>query len=117
MTNGTLLFKVWRDGDDCGWVTVGALTPESPEGSITDITGGRRDVLLFRCDGDRSVVSRSAGGFDLEVGPDRVVVPIELEILADLGDGQSYERDVTSDAGREYRARWTHHDLNGGDGG
>jgi hypothetical protein len=31
-----------------------------------------------------------------------------LEVLAELGPGESYERDIVSDALREYRARWTH---------
>jgi hypothetical protein len=111
--NGTLLFKIWHDnGEDGagGWVTVGSLTPTDREGSITDITeDGNRDILLFRCDGARSVISRSADALDFTVGPDRVVLPVMgREILAELGVGQSYERDVTSDAGREYRARWTH---------
>jgi hypothetical protein len=109
VTNGTLLFEVRPAGGD-GWVTLGILIPEDPEGSISSMTGdGGRDILLFRCEGVRSVVSRSVGGLDFTDGPDRIVVPLGgREILADLGAGQSYERDVTSDALREYRARWTH---------
>ena len=109
MMRGTLLYEVRFAGGD-SWVKLGALTPGAPEGSITSMTeDGGRDILLFRCDGARSVISRSVGGLDFEAGPDRVVVPVEgREILAELAVGQSYERDVTSDAGREYRARWTH---------
>jgi hypothetical protein len=108
---GTLLFEVRPAGGD-NWIRLGTLTPETPEGSVTSMTGdGGRDILLFRCDGARSVVSRSAGGFDFTVGQDRIVVPVDRrETLAELATGQSYERDVTSDAGREYRARWTHRD-------
>ena len=113
---GTLLFKMWHDtGDDdggSGWVTLGELTPESQPGSVTDSAeGGSRRIIVFRCDGDRSVISCSAAGFDFEDGPDRVVIPAGgLEVLAELRDGQSHELDVTSESGREYRARWTHRD-------
>jgi hypothetical protein len=107
-----LTMKAWVPGAG-EWITVGTLAEGDPEGSITDITGdGGRDVLLFRCEGARSVISRSAGGFDFEVGPKlRAVAPLAgREVLAELGDGESYERDVTSaDTLREYTARWTHH--------
>jgi hypothetical protein len=109
--NGTLLFEIRHaDGGD-NWITLGTLTPEDRDGSITDITGGGRDILLFRCDGGRSVLIRLVGALDVTAGPVRAVLlpPEGREILAVLGDGQSYERDVTSDALTEYRARWTHH--------
>jgi hypothetical protein len=106
---GTLLYEI-RVAGASDWTTIGSLGPVDREGSITDMTGGRRDVLLFRCEGGRSVISRSAAGIDFESGPDRVVLPLDgrRQTLAVLGDGQAYERDVISDAGREYRARWTH---------
>jgi hypothetical protein len=106
---GTLLYEV-RLSAGSDWVTLGTLTPGEQPGSITDMTeDGDRTVLLFRCEGDRSVIVRSADGADFEAGPDRVVMPSRgLEVLAELGDGQCYERDITSDALREYRARWTH---------
>jgi hypothetical protein len=106
---GTLLYEV-RLSAGSDWVTLGTLTPGAQPGSITDVTeDGDRHILLFRCFGDRSMIARSAGGTDFEAGPDRVVMPNGgLEVLAELGDGQCYERDITSDALREYRARWTH---------
>lgn len=108
---GILLFQIWPP-DGTGWATLDRLTPASPEGSITSMTGdGGRDVLLFRCEGERSVIWRSAGGVDFEDGPNRVVMPLKgREMLAELYDGQSHELDITSDALREYRARWTHQD-------
>lgn len=108
---GILVYEIALPGDS-NWTTLGTLTPDTPEGSITDMTDGGRDILLFRCAGDKSVVTRSVGGIDVEAGPDRVVLPLKgREILAELGDGQSYERDVTSGTLREYRARWTHRDF------
>lgn len=105
---GTLLYEIRPSGAK-DWLTLGTLTPGDQEGSITDITDGRRNVLLFRCEGERSIVSRSVGGTDWEVGAERVVVPLAgRERVAVLADGQSYERQLLSDAGLEYRARWTH---------
>jgi hypothetical protein len=105
---GTLLYEVRPPGTG-KWITLGTLSPAADAGSITDMAGGRRDILLFRCEGERSVISRSAGGIDFDAGETRAVAPLEgLETLAELGDGQVYERDVVSDSGREYRARWTH---------
>jgi hypothetical protein len=106
---GVLLFEV-RMAAGGDWVTLGTLTPETLEGSVTDITGGGRDILLFRCDGARSVVSRLADPPAFDAGPLRAVrLPITgREILADLGDGHSYELDVISEKRRGYRARWTH---------
>lgn len=105
---GTLLYEIQLPGKS-DWTTLGTLTPGMPEGSITDMAeGGDRDILLFRCDGARSVVSRSVGGVDVEAGPVREVRSLGREVLAVLGDGKSYERDVTSDTLRRYRARWTH---------
>jgi hypothetical protein len=106
---GTLLFEIRKGAGD--WVTLGAMAPGEPEGSVTDVTGGGRDILLFRCDGARSVVSRLAGAIDFDIGPGTRVVMLPdggREILAELAAGQSYERDVISDARREYRARWSH---------
>jgi len=107
---GVLLFEIQRNADG-DWKTLGILTPETLEGSVTDMTGGIRDILLFRCDGARSVVSRLAGASDITAGPVRAVkIPAAgLETLAELGDGQSYEREVISDNLTGYRARWTHH--------
>lgn len=109
---GTLLCEVQLPGES-GWVTLAALTPEMPEGSITDTAQGGRDIIMFRCEGDRSVISRSADGIDFEAGQLRaVLLPIEgRETLAELSGGQVYERDVRSDQGIAYRARWTHRDA------
>ena len=109
--SGTLRFEALLPGGS-GWAPVGPLLlAGDDEGSITDIAeAGARHIILFRCDGARSVISRSAGGIDFEAGPHRVVGLLGgREILADLGDGESYERDVTSaDLRVAYRARWTH---------
>jgi hypothetical protein len=109
---GTLLYEIQPPGAGA-WTTAGTLSAADREGSITDTTGpGARDIILFRCDGDRSVVCRSAGGIDFEAGPVRAVLPLEgRETLAELRDGQVYERDVRSDRGIAYRARWTHRDA------
>jgi hypothetical protein len=108
---GTLLLEILPSGER-DWTTVGVLRAADRAGSITDTAGpGAREIISFRCEGDRSVISRSAGGIDFEVGPLRALLPLGGHVtLAELGDGEAYERDVTSDRGIAYRARWTHRD-------
>lgn len=105
---GTLLYEIQPPGSSA-WRTLGVLRAAGRAGSITDTRPGSREIISFRCEGNRSVISRSAGGIDFEAGPLRALVPLKgSETLAELGDGQVYERDVISDRGIAYRARWTH---------
>jgi hypothetical protein len=106
---GTLLYEIQPPGSSA-WQTLGVLRAADRAGSITDTTEpGSREIISFRCEGHRSVISRSAGGIDFEAGPVRVLVPLKGSVtLAELGDGQVYEQDVRSDKGIAYRARWTH---------
>lgn len=108
---GTLLYEIQPPGQ-AGWQTLGVLRAADREGSITDTRPGSREIILFRCEGNRSVISRSAGGVDYEAGEARTVLPLQGRVtLAELNDGDFYERDVTSDRGIAYRARWTHRDI------
>ena len=102
-----LLYEIRGEGI-ATWTAVAALTPSDPPGSISQNTPERRDVIMFRCAGDHSVVERSVAGADTEVGRDRLVVTMDTEVLATLTAGQSYEADVISDRGMAYKARWTH---------
>jgi len=94
------------------WSEAGLLKPGDQPGSLSDSSIGetpaRRDVLIFRCLGDRSRVTRSAGGVDLCTGPDRHVATVAEEMLADLQPGQSFEKTVWLDSGRSFLVRWTH---------
>ena len=70
---------------------------------------GARDLIVFRCDGERSAVCLSMPGTTTtEVGRERAVITDGLEALASLSSGQSFERDVTTDRGMSCRVRWTH---------
>lgn len=90
------------------WLKLGTLTPQVPPGSISHNAAGARDVILFRCCGDYSLVERSLGGADIEEGAARTILTDGTELLATLRDGESFEMAVTSDGGRSYTARWTH---------
>jgi hypothetical protein len=107
---GTLLLEVRPPGAS-EWKTASVLGPADQEGSISDTRpDGVRDVILFRCEGGKSVISRSGGGIDFEEASQaRVVLPFAgRETLAELGAGEVYERDVRTDRGTCCRARWTH---------
>jgi hypothetical protein len=90
------------------WAKLATLTPDDPPGSISQNTPDGRDVIMFYCGGDHSVVERSLGGGDIEVDAMRVVTTAGTERLATLKPGQTYEADVVSDKGIAYKARWTH---------
>jgi hypothetical protein len=85
------------------------LNPGDREGSLSDNRrDGWRYVVLFRCEPGRSVVCLSRVPPDFAFGRARVVVPQDLEDLATLADGESFERDITTDRGLSCRVRWTH---------
>jgi hypothetical protein len=85
------------------------LGPGDQEGSIShNAPDGRRDVIMFACHGDYSVIRRSAAGADYEAGRDRVILTDGTEELARLGPGESFVMDVVSDSGIAYRVRWSH---------
>ena len=90
------------------WAKLATLTPDDPPGSISQNTLTGRDVIMFRCAGDHSVVERSVLGADMEAGSQRAIVTAGTEVLATLTPGQTYEADVVSDKGIAYKARWTH---------
>lgn len=90
------------------WVTLPALKYGDLPGSISGNTLDGRGVIMFRCEGDHSVIEHSIAGGDVEAGARRAVITAGTEVLATLTDGQSYELDVVSDRGTAYRARWAH---------
>lgn len=97
-----------RFGNTGRWTVIASLGPHDPPGSISRITPGGRDVIIFRCAGDHSVIERPIAGADWETGAQRVIATTGTEVLATLTAGQSYEADVVSDRGVAYTARWSH---------
>lgn len=91
-----------------GWTRAAVLNPGDPVGSVSDCHDGRRDVILFRCEPERSVIYLSAAGADYESGPERIVVTLGTRELAVLADGESFERAVTTDRGKSCTVRWRH---------
>ena len=108
---GCLLLEM-RPTPDRDWMYIAELGPRDQEGSLSDNHAEGRDVILFACQDVRSVIHRSASGMDFEAsgGTVRLVIPAsDCDLLAELTDGQSYERDIVTDRGLAVRARWTHH--------
>ncbi len=92
----------------CDWKQAGVLNPGDREGSLSDCRDGRRDVILFRCEPERSVIYASDAGMDSESGDERTVIALGTTELAVLTEGESFERNVTTDRGASYRVRWRH---------
>ena len=91
------------------WRQLALLSPGDREGSVSHAPlGGTRDVIMFACHGDHSMIRRSAAGADYETGTARVIATVGMIELARLRDGGTFEMDVISDRGIKYRARWTH---------
>ena len=104
-----LLMEVSADGG--GWRYGTTLVPGDREGSIShNWPDGKRDVILFRCCGDHSLVRLSSAGGDFEHGSDRIITTAGFREIARLGPGDSFDMAVTSDRGVSYRAKWTHLD-------
>ena len=94
------------------WVPVGTLNPGDAIGSIAIRNAfNGRDIILFGFTGLRAAVLRSAGGLDYEAdgGIGRVIDTAGVEVLAALGPGESYERNITLDRAPQtrFRVRWT----------
>jgi hypothetical protein len=102
-----LLYEIGTEAT-CKWTALATLMPDDPPGSISQNTLTGRDVIMFRCAGDHSVIERSVLGADMEAGSQRAIVTAGTEVLATLTAGQTYEADVVSDRGIAYKARWTH---------
>ena len=105
---GVLLLEV-ADGRG-GWRPAAILRPGDPPGSISSNHAGGRDIFLFRCEPDRSVISRSTGGADFEAadGAIRAVAAAGLAEVAVLGPGESFDLTVLPDRSPVYTVRWTH---------
>jgi hypothetical protein len=107
-----LLYEACLPGGD-EWTPVAVVSSVDRGGSLSDISQGYSDLVLFRCYGSHSVVSRSVGGVDyaLEDGGVTGFLPLGgLAELARLRRGASFEMRLVSDRGVAYGARWTHHD-------
>lgn len=84
-----LVTEVYTDN---GWQPVARVGIGDPPGSLSDNTGGRRDVYTFTCLGDHSIVKRSRFGLDEEVGAGRNITPLAgWEHIATLRQGESKE--------------------------
>lgn len=67
------------------WIQVGApLTEGDAPGSISHHAPDGRQIYVFACLGDRSVVRRSIAGLDMEIGMARVISAAGLEDVAVL---------------------------------
>jgi len=94
-----------------GWVTFPPLTVDMPPASVANHHDGRREVIVFYCYGDHSIIEQSRAGVDVEVGALREVRSTDMIQLARLGPGESYEQAVRArpepDA-PSMLVRWSH---------
>lgn len=99
------------------WVKAGPdVKPGDPPGSISDNKpDGSRDIYMFECaqDDSQSTIYHSGFGLDteLEGGKLRAVVtdPSRLEIVKELGKGESFEMTIKTDKSPNPRKiRFTH---------
>lgn len=90
LVTSALLNGVWRK--------IGQIGPSDPPGSLTDSSDNKREIYSFKCYGDYSVISRSAGGFDYKVGGvGRMISSFGLIPVSTLRAGESYEKHIKSD--------------------
>jgi hypothetical protein len=91
------------------WVPVGpVLRPGDLVGSVSDNTGGRREVYAFECLDECSIVRRSTGGVDASDSAARLIVTDGWEVVARLGPGESWGREILTDNGARCRIRLRH---------
>lgn len=91
-----------------GWRELGRLNAGDPQGSMSHNPEGR-EVVVFGCYGDYSLVERSRGGGDKELGAGRVIATLGFETLARLGPGQNFEAILRRDGQTlPTRVRWRH---------
>jgi hypothetical protein len=90
----TLLLEVGvGDGE---WALINQHEGGCP-GSISNNTPEGREVLRFWFADGYSVVERSIGGADTEVGEARLITTLGFEPVARLEDGETYEFDMRTD--------------------
>ncbi len=96
-----LRIEVYKNGK---WIKVGELTKHDPPGSFSNISpDGRREIYIFECFGNKSVIYRSKGGIDREIGSLREIYTFGLERIKELGKGNSYEMEIGTDKSSERR--------------
>jgi hypothetical protein len=102
----TLLVEIAERG---GWRRLGELGADDPAGSLSPNTEEGREIIQFRCNGDHSVIERSIGGADEEIGMVRKVTTLGFEPVARLEPGQKVDLWVRTDLARKAaRIRFRH---------
>lgn len=84
------------------WVELGRLGPEDTNGSLSHNGPAGRQVYMFGCHGDHSVIKRSEAGVDTDVGPLRITAALGYEEIARLTEESApYEFWLKTDNMRE----------------
>jgi hypothetical protein len=93
-----------------GWNQAGLLHAGDPPGSLShNPPEGQRQIILFSCHGDHSLIRRSTGGADIELGAGRVVGTLGYEEMAKLRAGEHFECLLLPDKRtRAMRVRFRH---------
>lgn len=75
-----------------GWQQLGELVADGPPGSLShNPTEGPRELIMFSCQGEHSLITRSIAGVDTEIGLARMVSTVGTEPIAHLEAGQKLE--------------------------
>lgn len=75
-----------------GWRRLGELHADGPPGSIShNPTEGPRELIMFSCQGEHSLITRSVAGVDAEIGAARVITSVGTETIARLEPGKQLE--------------------------
>lgn len=108
-----LLYEAHKSGGE--WKAF-PIYPSDPPGSSVDTTHGRGDLILFDCGGIFSLITRAIGAAGSAVDTDNRMTRLitvrrgQLQMVAQLYAGESYEMDMRNAEGLPYLARWTHHE-------
>lgn len=108
-----LLIEMRKENQE--WLRTPSLKQNDPPGSMSNNTETGRDLYLFQCLGDYSVISKSNVGMDAEVnnGKNRLVISNNFSPVSILKNGESFVMKMKMDnMSTEIDVMFTHRDDN-----
>ena len=92
----SLILKTYLNNE---WVEIARLGIGDRKGSISDNTRYGRDIYVFECLGEKSMIYKSKAGFDYEMGEMRDVNSSGFDVIAELSLSKPvYEMSVKTDS-------------------
>lgn len=93
-----------------GWKHTATFRPTDPPGSLSHDHEGQREIIMFSCHGNYSIVEQADGGIDVKEGIARTIYTIGRTELAPLRPGEQFER-IVIQKNVAIHVRWTHLNL------